>query len=187
MIRQHKVLLITSLWLASSCSDPERAPRAGESDTDQDATTDGGTLINEDEIVLEAIESTMDYKQSLMLLDDVHETLETHADAASVRVWVSTDIVDLFLSIDPDDPTQAISFPEGTVLLKEHFGPADEYLGFNVMYKGPPGYDPQGGDWIWGEVRGDQEIVSQGRIETCRECHAAAINSDFAVGFGKSQ
>jgi hypothetical protein len=127
----------------------------------------------------------MDFENHLEQLSDEPELSETHSDAASVLVWGSPDAADRFLSIDPMDPTQEVTFEEGTMFVKEHFDESGERVGLTMMYKGPDGYDSAGRDWFWARVRGN-EITHSGRVDFCADCHEAAHNSDFVVGFGKS-
>lgn len=180
-------LALVGLVGVAGCVEPERAERAerasGEDPTDAPASTGAseGSEVDADAILAQA----MAYDQELTLLTPAPELSETHSDAASVRVWGSPSAVDLFLSIDPDDPTQEVSFAEGTMLVKEHLDEELEVSGITVMYKGPEGYDPDARDWFWARVRGG-ERTHVGRVQWCIDCHEVAFNSDLVVGFGKS-
>ncbi len=161
------------------CADPERSART-EATGDDEGGVPSVELSSED-VLAEA----MGYEDSLTRLSETAEQSETHADAASVFVWGSPSVADLYRSIDPDDPTQSVDFPVGTMFVKEHFDEAGERAGLTVMYKGPEGYNPDARDWFWARVRGE-ETTHAGRVEWCSDCHNAAHNSDFVVGFGKS-
>lgn len=168
-----------------ACADPERVPRATGTDADavgSDSSESGAPV----EVDLAMVRAAAEAYADLAPLTDVHELAETHADAAAVRVWGSADAKDPFDAIDPNDPTVVATFPTDTILVKEHFDAAGGMFGLNVMYKAPEGYNPAGNDWYWLEIRGD-EITHSGRVGFCMDCHEAAINSDFVVGFGKSQ
>jgi len=174
---------LTFIALSSACSEPERAPRAVPGGNESSESSDGSEVELElDQVLAE----TLDYTTRLQQMGAVSEQFETHADAASVRVWASPSAVDLFNSINPNDPSQAVAFQPGTVFVKEHFDAAGAMFGLNIMYKGPSGYAPEDGDWYWIQRRGDQ-VTRFGQVEFCLDCHGAAINSDFVVGFGKSQ
>lgn len=173
--------LLGSLTLASGgCDDPERSERA-DGEMDEGADTMATVELDGDEIVAQA----GNFATDLVKLSDGPEFEETHADAAAVQVWGSPDIAGLFASIDADDPTQNIEFPVGTLLVKEHLDEAGATRGMSVMYKAEPGYAPEAGDWFWARVDGDV-TTDAGPVQWCSSCHAAAINSDFVVGFGKS-
>lgn len=166
----------------AACVEPERFERAsGEEPTTTGTGDSGEPEVDQDAILAQA----MAYEQELMLLTPEPEQSETHSDAASVRVWGSPSAAELFGSIDPDDPTQEVSFREGDMFVKEHFDEAGEVNGLTVMFKGPEGYDPSARDWYWARIRGD-ELTHTGRVQWCIDCHEAALNSDLVVGFGKS-
>lgn len=177
---QH-ITTLAIIAALTACSEPERVERAVADESGGETDADLDVDLDQDEVVA----SAMDYEASLVRLSDGPETSETHADAASVYVWGSADAADLYNSINPDDPTQAIAFPRGTTFVKEHFDEAGDLAGVTIMYKGPEGYDPEHGDWFWARVRGI-EVTHAGRVDWCSDCHDAAHNSDFVVGFGKS-
>lgn len=172
-------LLCVAAFGLCGCADASRTARA-EPNTEEES---GGSEVelSSEEVVAEA----RAFEDNLTRFSDMAEQSETHADAASVFVWGTPSVAELYRSIDPDDPTQAVEFPVGTMFVKEHFDEAGDQNGLTVMLKGPAGYDPEAGDWFWARVRGD-ETTHAGRVEWCSDCHNAAHNSDFVVGFGKS-
>ncbi len=172
------LLCLTTCGL-SGCAEPDRTART-EATGDEEGDMPTVDLSSED-IVAEA----MGFENNLMRLSEMAEQSETHADAASVFVWGSSSAADLYWSIDPDDPTQSVDFPVGTMFVKEHFDEAGDRAGLTIMYKGPEGYNPDSRDWFWARVRGE-ETTHAGRVAWCSDCHNAAHNSDFVVGFGKS-
>ena len=173
--------VVAAVWLAASCSDPSRVERAMEGETDTD---DQAPLVEIDEAAVLA--EAMNYTQALERFSEELETSETHSDAAAVHVWGSPNVRSLVESIDPDDPTQQASFPRGAMIVKEHFDEAETVVGLTVMYKADEGYDPEANDWFWARIRGEM-VADSGRVQWCRECHEAAHNTDFVVGFKKSQ
>lgn len=186
-IRLHHALLALSVasatsWSAGGCAEPEMFERAEESSGGGDGAVVDPVEVDGDAIIAMA----MQYKTMLQPLTDAPEASETHSDAAQVLVWGSSATAPLFHSIDPANPLQELSFPEGTLFVKEHFDEGGATIGLTLMYKGPQGYAQDGGDWFWARVHRD-ELTHQGRVDFCMSCHAAAHNSDFVVGFGKSQ
>ncbi|MGH1346226.1 MAG: hypothetical protein ACRBN8_31965 [Nannocystales bacterium] len=175
--------MLTS-FLLLGCSEPERATRAdgGDGQDSDDETDDIDVEVDEAEVT----DELMAYRSNLVAYSGEPEHAETHADAASVAIWGTAEVEDLFHSIDAMDPSQSVTFSPGTTFVKEHFDEEGELFGVNIMFKGPEGYDPEFGDWVWLRVRGD-EASHFGRVEFCQDCHAAAVNSDFVVGFGKSE
>lgn len=173
--------VVTSVLLLG-CSEPDRAVRA-DGELEQDVDDDEFDVeVDEAEIT----DELMGYHTLLVSYSGEPEEAETHADAASVAIWGAADVEEVFQSIDAMDPSQSIEFAPGTAFVKEHFDEEGEMFGLNMMFKGPVGYDPEYGDWVWLRVRGN-ETSHFGRVEFCRDCHSAAVNSDFVVGFGKSE
>jgi hypothetical protein len=146
-----------------------------------DDGSDGPPDVDEQELLAE-IEA---YRDHLVQISTEPETSETHSDAASVLVWGSPEAADRFLGIDPMDPTQELHFEEGTMFVKEQFDEAGALVGLTAMLKAPAGYDDGGGDWFWARVWGT-DVTHEGRVSWCRNCHEAAQNTDFVVGFAKS-
>jgi hypothetical protein len=180
--RPVTLLLLTG---ALGCTDIEPAPRADQGDgasADDESTGEPAAELDEDEVLALG----MDYADELEKMTDMPELSETHSDAASVQVWGSADLAELFRGINPDDPTQEITFDEGALFVKEHFDVAGDYVGLTMMYKGPEGYNEAGNDWFWARVRGE-EVTHSGKVDFCLDCHAAAHNTDFVVGFAKSE
>lgn len=179
---------IACFTMSVACSDPERVERAGHDEGwgEESGDADDGPMFTVEVDAAIIMDVSFGYQNYLELLTIDPEHSETHADAASVRVWGTSGIAERFHSVDPDDPSQAVTFPERTHLVKEHLDATGQPSGLTVMYKAPPGYNPAAGDWFWARVVG-QTVTHQGRVDFCMDCHAAAINSDFVVGFGKSE
>lgn len=51
------------------------------------------------------------------------------------------------------------------------------------MHKRAKGYDPRSGDWEYAVVHGDRsEVEAQGKLASCRSCHAFARETGFVFG-----
>jgi len=69
-------------------------------------------------------------------------------------------------------------FPVGTIVVKEKLAPDLTATGMGGMQKMEPGYDPEGGDWLYFFSSPSSGFTS-GRLENCRSCHLRAKESDF--------
>ncbi len=69
-------------------------------------------------------------------------------------------------------------FPVGTIVVKEKLTDDFKPDGVGGMRKMPPGYDPEGGDWLYFYSSKSGGFFS-GRLENCRSCHLRAKESDF--------
>ena len=90
-------------------------------------------------------------------------------------------LVDIFVNTLGRDAYLAASgdVPVGTVLVKEHFersngGGGERPSGLFVMSKRDAGYDAANGDWRWTVIGARGEILKDGKIESCIQCHADA-------------
>lgn len=182
-VHQLSMLLGAALLVGGGCSEAERTDRATpNAEGGSDDAAPQLLEIDEEEILAEG----MDYASVLVRFTEGPEQSETHPDAASVQVWGVEDAMSKFQGINPNDPTQAVSFDEGTMLVKEHLDTDGATVGLTVMYKGPAGYNPEGRDWFWARVREDI-VTDSGRVQWCLDCHSAAYNTDLVVGFAKSE
>lgn len=93
----------------------------------------------------------------------------------------------IVVRINPDAEQEfkelAAPLPVGTVVVKEKHseflpkGPPSEY---GAMIKREAGYDREHGDWEYlYAVRGPEEKVTRGRLESCIECHSHAKHRDY--------
>jgi hypothetical protein len=69
-------------------------------------------------------------------------------------------------------------FPVGTIVVKEKLAADLTTTGVGGMQKMAPGYDPEGGDWLYFYSSRSGRFFS-GRLDTCRSCHLRARESDF--------
>jgi hypothetical protein len=69
-------------------------------------------------------------------------------------------------------------FPAGTLVVKEKLAADLRAEGVGGMQKMEPGYDPEGGDWLYFYASRSGSFTS-GRLESCRSCHLRAKASDF--------
>ncbi|MEY3175529.1 MAG: cytochrome P460 family protein [Planctomycetaceae bacterium] len=77
------------------------------------------------------------------------------------------------------------SLPNGSVIVKENFGPdGTTLMAVTVMYRNV-GYDPEHGDWYWAKYEADGQpsrmdgMVVAGKVGMCIECHSSAGGNDF--------
>jgi hypothetical protein len=66
------------------------------------------------------------------------------------------------------------TIPVGATVIKEEFADptCTTVVGWTVMRKEAPGYDPTHGDWHWQRVRAsDRLVLEDGRVSRCINCH----------------
>ncbi|WP_440956185.1 cytochrome P460 family protein [Methanosarcina sp. Mfa9] len=68
--------------------------------------------------------------------------------------------------------------PEGSTVLKEGYDSDGELIVVVVMHK-VEGFDPAYNDWFWLEYDAEGEIIAEGRVLGCQNCHARQANNDY--------
>lgn len=168
------------LCIASTACDDSMQDDTG-SDT-EGTESDGTETAGPGEIDEAAVQAMAADFASLTQVSDVPEASQ-HSLADTVTFYAADDVLDLYLTVDPDAPTE-VTFPEGALLVKENLNAAGESDGFFAMYKGPEGYDPEGNDWYWLRLEGDGTVGNSGQVGFCKDCHGggSAAVSDFVFG-----
>lgn len=90
-----------------------------------------------------------------------------------------------------------LSYPEGTVLLKENYLKSDGKPGdpmvLSLMVKREKGYDPQFGDWEYLQLLPNGQTIMRGNskditvAKACQACHANVPDKDFVFSSFLSQ
>ncbi len=88
----------------------------------------------------------------------------------SVRVLANPIAADPYLN-------DANPLPVGSIVIKEEYaGPScdndADLIGWRVMRKEDPGYDPQDGDWHWQHLNAERQVLYNTKA-TCIGCHVA--------------
>lgn len=74
-------------------------------------------------------------------------------------------------------------FPVGTIVVKKKLASDLTATGVGGMQKMEPGYDAEGGDWLY--FYGSRSTgFTSGRLDNCRSCHLRAKESDFVYFVG---
>ncbi|MBL4689150.1 MAG: hypothetical protein JKY37_31450 [Nannocystaceae bacterium] len=164
-------------------SDTQSQDDGGSGDsTDTADTANSGTsdieMVDEDAV----LQASLAYKTTMVQLSD-EATGSLHALADTVQFYIGAEYSDTYLSIDPAAPT-AVTFPEGTLIVKENLDAAGDPDGFFAMYKAFSGYDPAGNDWYWLRVNGEGATGNAGKVGFCIDCHSGgpAAVSDLVFG-----
>jgi len=170
--------LCLALSLASVGCDDSTDEDMG-SDTE---ATDGTETSGPAEIDEAAVQTMAADFASLTQVSDVPLSSQ-HGLADTVTFYVADDVLDLYLTVDPDAPTE-VTFPQGALLVKENLNANGESDGYFAMYKGPEGYDPDGNDWYWLQVNGAGAVGNSGQVGFCKDCHGggSAAVSDYVFG-----
>lgn len=70
------------------------------------------------------------------------------------------------------------SLSEGTIIVKENYGPDKKFTALSVMYK-IAGYNASAADWFWAKYDKDGKVLASGRAEACIKCHEKKRDNDY--------
>jgi hypothetical protein len=126
----------------------------------------------------------------------------SNKDPINIAEWVSTSSLSQYLKFAPDLPAPNTLMPVGTIIVRAVYGtPVDAAVQdqatqtaakITLMVKGPPGYDPDLGDWWFAVTDRDGTPIpyanstspQQGQMQECHSCHLMqrTITNDFMFG-----
>ncbi len=165
------------LSLAPACSD-DGGTEAGD-ETTGDGDGDGAEI--DEQAILDAI---ADYQSTFVLINAAPFVSGAHMGGGiDVNVWVHPDHAAQYKGIDPMNPVATI-FPEGAIVIKEHFDGEMNVVGGTVMVKGPAGYNPDNNDWWFGmgDLLGGALEASGPDLAGCLGCHTPVAETDYLFG-----
>lgn len=67
---------------------------------------------------------------------------------------------------------------EHSMIVKENYTPNKELAAITVMYK-VKGYNPDGGDWFWAKYDAKFNILAEGKVKDCMDCHNSMKDNDY--------
>ena len=73
---------------------------------------------------------------------------------------------------------KAGSMPDNSTIVKEGYNSKGELETVVVMHK-VEGFDPEHNGWFWLGSDADGEIIAEGKVLSCYNCHARQANNDF--------
>jgi hypothetical protein len=110
------------------------------------------------------------------------------ATGATIVEWISADALAAYQTIRPDAKGSRASLPAGTVIVRAVEDASGAVTKLTLMVKGEPGYNPDLGDWWFGETDPagipltDDAGVDLGKLTGCYGCHLARSTDDFLFG-----
>lgn len=152
----------------------------GSGDADEGGDTTTGGELDEAAIVSEAL----GYPSFERINADPYPS--AHGAAASINVFVPSEYAAAYRALDPDDPDATASFPDGTLVVKEHLDGEGEPAGVTIMYKAA-GFDPDRNDWWWANASLDGTINDGGMVDYCIACHEPRADADWLFGVPADQ
>jgi hypothetical protein len=110
------------------------------------------------------------------------------AAGSTISEWVSTSAVAPYDAISPGVTGSGETVPVGTSIVRAVLGADGAVTELTLMFKGPPGYNPDLGDW-WFAVTDPNGVVAVtdagpqvGRLPQCYGCHIPRANDGYLFG-----
>ncbi|EDM78780.1 hypothetical protein PPSIR1_32317 [Plesiocystis pacifica SIR-1] len=183
--------LASMLVVAPGCpsDDGEGEEEVGETagDDQSDTETEGGVEVDEEAVLAEIA----GYQDNFTLINAAPFESGAHAGGGiMVNVYVNSANAAQYKSINPDDPEgTATTFPEGTIVVKEHLDDMGNPNGGTAMYKAPAGYNSDNNDWWFGmgDLLGSNLEASGPDLMGCIGCHSPLTDTDYLVGIPADQ
>lgn len=111
----------------------------------------------------------------------------TAAAGSTITEWVTATARDAYVAISPTT-TGSHSVPVGTTIVREVRDASGALKKLTLMSKGLEGYNPDLGDWWFGETDPDGAPLMDGttplmgRMTQCYSCHIPRSGDDFLFG-----
>lgn len=70
--------------------------------------------------------------------------------------------------------------PYGSIIVKENYTADKKLAAFTVMAK-IEGYDPEGKDWFWAKYDKDGNVLVEGKLKKCADCHIGSDNDCLII------
>lgn len=165
----------------AACSDDSNAEDEAGETGDGSETEDTGDAGDEGVDAEAVVSEALGYASFVQV--NASSEASQHGLADTVNIWVPQAHEAAFRAIDPADAETPVEpFPAGTLIVKEHLDAEAAPVGMTIMFKGPEGYDPEHGDWWWGNANIDGTIVDQGAVDYCIACHTPRAHADWLFG-----
>jgi hypothetical protein len=192
--REESMRLLTLLAIAATATactmqttppmgraSTDRAPRGGDAGTDE-ATEPGGDAVLAS-VADESYQTSHDF---------AHATKapfpSTVAAGSSIDAWVTMSAWADYAKIAPDVTGSGVKVAPGTIIVRAVLDKAGTTTKLTLMAKGPPGYNPDLGDWWFGEtdpygapLTTDAGALT-GRLTECYSCHIPRAKDDYLFG-----
>ncbi len=103
------------------------------------------------------------------LKDEIYASTSIHGPLLST--YVSDNAV-------PAIRNRGGELPYGSLIVRESYDAEGELREIGVRYKAA-GYDPEHNDWFWAAYKPEGEIIIEGMVESCLDCHSIEAKNDY--------
>jgi len=110
------------------------------------------------------------------------------AAGLKINVWVTSSDFTAYTKIDPDVTGSGVVMPAGLTIVREVLGADGNVAKLTLMTKGPPGYNPDLGDFWFAVAKPDGTPLEEngmrqaGKLTQCFGCHTPRANDGYLFG-----
>ncbi|MFW6257326.1 MAG: cytochrome P460 family protein [Prolixibacteraceae bacterium] len=72
----------------------------------------------------------------------------------------------------------AKTMPDKALIVKENYNKKKELAAVTPMYK-VENYNSNAGDWFWAKYGSDGEVMAEGKVGSCIDCHNKVSSNDY--------
>jgi hypothetical protein len=149
------------------------------------AATDA--VMNEDAIIASVSNGVYRYSPQFAPINrQPYES--TAAKGSKINVWVTTSDFTAYSKVDPDKSGSNVKLPTGAMIVREVLAADGSVAKLTLMTKGPPGYNPELGDYWFGVTEPNGTPLQEngakltGKLTQCYSCHTPRTNDDYLFG-----
>ena len=77
-----------------------------------------------------------------------------------------------------DSINKAQGMADRSIIVKENYDNNKQLTAITVMYK-IKGYNPDSGDWFWAKYDPKFNILAEGKVKDCLDCHGTVKDNDY--------
>lgn len=152
------------------------------------ASSTGEAVLDIDEQAI--LSSLADFRESPAFVPVNQATYETAlGTGAAINVFVAAHAFDSYSKIAADASGSGATVPEDTLIIREVLdGPGGKLKTLTLMYKGPPGYNPDLADFWFGVTSPTGAVIEEngirkaGRLQECYACHLTRAQDGYLFG-----
>jgi hypothetical protein len=154
--------------------------------SDDSVAREAGPEVDEQAI----LSSLVDFRESPAFVPVNQNVYESAlGTGAAINVFVAAHAFDSYSQIDADASGSGATVPEDTLLIREVLDkPGGKVTTLTLMYKGPPGYNPDLADFWFGVTDPEGAAIEEdgarktGRLQECYSCHLSRAEDGYLFG-----
>ena len=171
----------------SSRSLPSSHGNAAPATTDDTSPSNASAnALNEDTILAAVAQGAYHYSPQFTPVN--HGAYTSAISPAKINVWVTSADFAAYSAIAPEKTGSGVKLAPGAMIVREVLGADGSPAKLTLMVKGPPGYNPDLGDFWFGVTEPNGTPLQEngakltGKLTQCFGCHIPRANDGYLFG-----